>query len=350
MGVISPNKLTALLSAALLTVSISPHIYAHHSFATHYIPSQSMELEGSVVEFSLRSPHSEMLLDVLGEDGQVTQWSIEAAASAHLQRMGIRRDTFGVGDTIKVVAWPNRKPGNPLVFGIGFVATNGEAYGSPPDLTLDTAAVSDSEATGINSIVGRWQIPYPQRLAEPPMTLSNQGQTAWDNYDPQLSPANTCETSSIPGILYAPFLADIQMTQDEVVFQFEHYALVRTVTLQDEPIASDPQGVFGQASGRIEDNALVIESSGYPASKWGLALAAQVGADVPSSAQKSIVESYSIADGGNTLNMAFSIEDPVYLSAPYEHVVSLKRVADDEPMFEFECELDSAERFSLDPE
>lgn len=320
---------------------------AHHSFATHYIPSQPFQLEGTVVEFRLRSPHSEMLLDVIDENGRIQQWQVEAAASAHLRRMGIQPDTFKAGDNISVTAWPNRKPGNPLVFGNSFVAANGDRFGGAPDLTVTVN--SDNESSGIEAMVGRWQVPYPRRLSAPPMSLSVAGQAAWDGYDPQLSPANTCETSSIPGILYAPFLADIQINDEQVVFRFEHYALVRTVPLNGVAALGDPDGVFGIVSGRIDGNDLVIESSGYPASGWGLALAAQVGADIPSSVEKTIVERYSITDGGKILAVAFSIEDPVYLSEPYEQVVPFARVADDEPMFDFVCEQDSAERFSRDP-
>lgn len=336
-----------LVLLALFSILFPVLAAAHHSFATHYIPSEPFELKGSVVEFRLRSPHSEMVLDVIDENGQLQRWQVEAAASAHLRRMGIQPNTFEVGDDISVTAWPNRKPGNPLVFGNSFVAANGDRFGGAPDLTV--TATADTESSGIDSMVGRWQVPYPKRLSAPPMSLSAAGQAAWDNYDPQLSPANTCETSSIPGILYAPFLADIQMTDEQVVFRFEHYALVRTVPLNGEPALGDPEGVFGMVSASIEGDELVIESSGYSASGWGLALAAQVGADIPSSAEKTIVERYSMTDGGNILAVAFSIEDSVYLAAPYEQIVPLARVADDEPMFDFVCEQDSAERFSRDP-
>lgn len=334
-----------LVFTTLVSLCIfAPAAQAHHSFATHYIPSQPFELEGTVVDFSLRSPHSFMWLDAENENGEMIRWEIEAAASAHLQRMGVGRDTFKPGDQIKVLAWPNRQAGNPLVFGDAFVAANGDQFGDAPNLNLDKS--DESQVMDISQISGRWQVPYPKRLSAPPMTLSEAGQAAWDNYDPQQSPANTCETSSIPGIWYAPFLADIRLSDNEVVINFEHYAQVRTLPLSGEPVVNDAKGSFGKGVGRIEDGILIIESSDYKASGWGLALAAQVGRDVPSSAEKRIVERFSVVDGGNTVLLEFSIEDSVYLAEPYEGQIRLSRVADDEPMFEFECELDSAERFS----
>lgn len=317
---------------------------AHHSFATHYVPSQPFELEGRVVDFSLRSPHSFMWLDAENSEGEIVRWEIEAAASAHLQRMGVRRDTFQAGDQIKVIAWPNRQAGNPLVFGDAFVTADGELIGDAPNLSLEKDEVA--QPADLSNLSGRWQVPYPRRLSAPPMTLNETGQTAWDNYDAQMSPANTCETSSIPGIWFAPFLADIRLNENELVIRYEHYAQVRRVPLSGGPVMSDVNGSFGRATAHIEGDTLVVESDAYKASGWGLALAAQVGRDIPSSAEKQIVERFSVIDGGNTVLLDFSIEDSVYLAEPYIGQVRLSRVADDEPIFEFECELDAAERFS----
>ena len=338
MGII--NKFRNFLLLAFFSLPVQ----AHHSFATHYIPSQPFELEGRVVSFNLRSPHSFMFLEAETLDGQMVQWEIEAAAAAHLQRMGVTRNTFQVGDQIKVIAWPNRQPDNPLIFGDAFIAANGDIFGDAPNLNLDK--VEEGEAMDISMMSGRWQVPYPQRLNAPPMQLSDAGWTAWENYDPQKSPANTCERSTIPGIWYAPFLVDIRIDTNQVIFQFEHYAQTRQVPIGNDYSSADFKGVFGMSRSDIQDNVLTIYSHGYPASGWGLALAAQVGVDVPSSADKRITERFSVIDGGNTIILNFSIEDSLYLAEPYQKEIRLSRVRDDEPMFGFECELDSAERFS----
>jgi len=94
------------------------------------------------------------------------------------------------------------------------------------------------------------------------------------------------------------------------------------------------------------------KSSGYPPSAWGLALAVDVnglGADIPSSEQKTLVERFSVSDDGLTLTVRYTVSDPVYLTAPYTGTATLDRVADDAPIYEFKCELDSAARFSRDP-
>jgi hypothetical protein len=74
-----------------------------------------------------------------------------------------------------------------------------------------------------------------------------------------------------------------------------------------------------------------------------------VGTDIPSSAQKTLAERFSVSDDGQTLTVLYTVEDPVYLTEPYSSSAELKRVADDEPMYIYNCELDSAQRFSRDP-
>ena len=63
--------------------------------------------------------------------------------------------------------------------------------------------------------------PTPNATDESPLPLNAAGVAAWRGYDPQLSPANTCEPISMPGILYAPYLNDIEIREGEVFFHHE---------------------------------------------------------------------------------------------------------------------------------
>ena len=322
---------------------------AHHSVRVHYIPEQSMELHGTVAEFDLRSPHSFLFVDAPGDDGQIKRWEVELASLAHLRRMGIDESTFQPGDLITVNANPNRNPDNPLVFGTAFVTEDGETFGAilAPDDTSERQRVA-----GIEALQGRWQAPFPQPTTESPYALTSAGREAWENYDPQHSPANFCEPISMPGIYYAPYLNDIQVNDAEVVFFHEPYNISRTVPLDGEPSLAEPSGILGVVSGRVENGQLIVDSHDYPASDWGLAIAVGTnggGADVPSSTQKTLTERYSVSEDGLTLTVDYTLTDPVYLAEPYTSSVSLTRVADDAPMYDYECELDSAERFSRDP-
>lgn len=323
--------------------------FAHHSVRVHYIPEQSIELRGTVAEFDLRSPHSFLFIDVVGDGDQVERWEVELASLAHLRRMGVDASTFQPGDSITVNANPNRNPGNPLVFGTAFITEDGKSFGAilAPNETAERQAVA-----GIEALEGRWQAPFPQATTQSPYALTAEGRLAWENYDPQLSPANYCEPISMPGIYYAPYLNDIRVHEGEVVFFHEPYNITRTVPLGGQPRRAEPSGVLGVVSGRVENDQLIVRSQDYPASDWGLAIAVGTnggGADVPSSTQKSLIERYSVSEDGLMLTVNYTLTDPVYLAEPYTSSVTLTRVADDAPMYDYECELDSAARFSRDP-
>src|SRR5688572_32631461 len=90
---------------------------AHHSVTTHFDMTRSIEIRGVVVDFKLRSPHASLVVDgqsyvdgVL-QDETVQRWEIESSAAPGLRAMGITPETFKAGDTITVVAAPNRQAG-----------------------------------------------------------------------------------------------------------------------------------------------------------------------------------------------------------------------------------------------
>ena len=67
------------------------------------------------------------------------------------------------------------------------------------------------------------------------------------------------------------------------------------------------------------------------------------------STQKRVTERYSASEDAQTLFVAYTLEDAIHLAEPYTGIIEYSRVADDEPMYPFECEVESAELFSRDP-
>jgi hypothetical protein len=91
--------ITALMGAALS---------AHHSFAGTYVEGQLMKLEGTVVEFNVRNPHSFIVLAVKDKDGTVTKWGGEWGSVTQLSQGGIDRFTLEVGDHLIIEGAPPR--------------------------------------------------------------------------------------------------------------------------------------------------------------------------------------------------------------------------------------------------
>jgi len=327
-------------------------LFAHHSFATHYDANRPMELRGTVVEFSMRSPHSFLHLEVESESGEPVRWEIEMASVPLLRRQGFSADTFKLGDQVSVNVWLNRVENNRLVWGRGFVTAEGETLGAfPPTPRVESVHLAASSAERLQ---GRWRgVPVPTFDGNgSPLPLNPAGLVAVRTYDPQDSPANACEPNNVPATYHSPYQVEIRIEGNEATIQHELYNVTRTIYLDSEPQRAEPTGVFGLATGRIEEDELVIKSAGFTASGWGLGTASDelgIGTDIPSSERKKLLERFSVSDDGQTLTVDYTLEDPAYLTQPYVGRVALNRVADNEPLHPYECELDSAERFSRDP-
>jgi uncharacterized protein DUF6152 len=92
-----------LVGAAALTGATA---YAHHSFAATYIVDKEIKIEGDLVQFMFRNPHSFVHVQAPDDTGQMQRWAIEWAAAGQLT--GISRDTLKPGDHVIVSGNPGR--------------------------------------------------------------------------------------------------------------------------------------------------------------------------------------------------------------------------------------------------
>jgi Family of unknown function (DUF6152) len=99
---------TAILMAGLFVSGSA--LFAHHSFAATYKEDEKQKIEGTVVQFLFRNPHSFLHVDAPDEKGVMQTWAIEWGAGGQLGRQGVTRDSIRPGDHIIVVGQPGRNP------------------------------------------------------------------------------------------------------------------------------------------------------------------------------------------------------------------------------------------------
>jgi hypothetical protein len=100
--------LLPVIAGVLLVTSAA---YAHHSYAATYDTSREVRLEGKLVQFVYRNPHSFVQIQATDENGVQQRWSIEWSGTAALDNQGIKRDALRVGDAVVIVGRPSRVPG-----------------------------------------------------------------------------------------------------------------------------------------------------------------------------------------------------------------------------------------------
>jgi hypothetical protein len=85
--------------------------YAHHSYAATYDTNKEIKLEGKLVQFVYRSPHSFVHVEAPDQDGVQQRWAVEWSGTGQLANQGVTRETLKVGDTVVIMGRPSRVPG-----------------------------------------------------------------------------------------------------------------------------------------------------------------------------------------------------------------------------------------------
>ena len=102
--------IAAVLAVAIVLTLSAGSVAAHHSFAATYLEGQTQKIEGKVVQFLFRNPHSFLHVEAPDEKGTIQVWNIEWGGGGVLGRQGVSRDTLKPGDRVIVVGQPGRVP------------------------------------------------------------------------------------------------------------------------------------------------------------------------------------------------------------------------------------------------
>ena len=92
---------SGMLLAVASLVFAAPAL-AHHAVGGEYDSSKPVTVTGVVTRVEWVNPHSRVYFDVTGQDGKVTNWSVELAARVVLERMGWNGRSLKVGEKITV--------------------------------------------------------------------------------------------------------------------------------------------------------------------------------------------------------------------------------------------------------
>ena len=104
------RTLFALVLVAGAMVVSSGRAYAHHSFAATYFEDKTQKIEGNLVQFLYRNPHSFVHVEAPDEKGVMQRWAVEWGAGGQLGRQGVTRETLKPGDHVIIVGNPGRNP------------------------------------------------------------------------------------------------------------------------------------------------------------------------------------------------------------------------------------------------
>jgi len=102
-------SLALLIVVVSLLLTSAPAV-AHHSIAGDYFMDQTATVEGDVVKFLFRNPHS--WIEFTGKDaktGEMVTWNVEWNGAGRLEKDGVTPESLKPGDHVIVTGQPGRK-------------------------------------------------------------------------------------------------------------------------------------------------------------------------------------------------------------------------------------------------
>ena len=107
------RKLMMFVGAAAFAAAViyaTAPAYAHHSFAATYFEDKTDTVEGDLVQFLFRNPHSFVHVEGKDKDGNTVRYAVEWGAGLQLNRQGVTRETLKPGDHVVITGNPGRNP------------------------------------------------------------------------------------------------------------------------------------------------------------------------------------------------------------------------------------------------
>ena len=99
-----------VVAAACVAVGLGALPSGHHSFAAYYDEDETIEIEGTLVEFQYRAPHAWVHVAVTDASGAQRVYAAEWANPTRLERAGITGTTLKADDGVRIWGSPGRNP------------------------------------------------------------------------------------------------------------------------------------------------------------------------------------------------------------------------------------------------
>lgn len=131
------NRTLAVVLAATLMIA-GMTVRAHHSFAATYDESKSVMIEGRLVQFLFRNPHSFVHVMAPDDKGQEQRWAVEWGGAGQLAGQGVTRETLKPGDVVVISGSPGRNAADHRIRMVTLRRpSDGFGWGTQPGQTVD---------------------------------------------------------------------------------------------------------------------------------------------------------------------------------------------------------------------
>jgi hypothetical protein len=121
-----------------VVVAGSLQVQAHHSFTATYFEDKTVKIEGKIITFQFRNPHSFVTVEAPDDKGTMQRWGVEWGGAGQLGSQGITRESFKSGDPVVITGNPGRTPEDHRIRMVTIRrTTDGFGWGGRPGQTFD---------------------------------------------------------------------------------------------------------------------------------------------------------------------------------------------------------------------
>jgi hypothetical protein len=323
---------------------LSARVTAHHS-ALIFDRDLVVAFQGTVTRFNWTNPHVYIYVETRADTGELVEWEIETDATPILIRSGWAADSLVSGDIVSVRANPDRNSARRHALLVSVAKGDGAVLAARSNF-LRRADATDSTAAA-SSLSGFWELgfaDYTRFAASWPLVPSTtKGAASQAGYDIKSdSPEAQCVALPSPGLLAAPYLNEIEIHADSVVFRNERFNVERIVYMDGRGHPENGErSNQGHSIGWWEDGTLVVDTTLFTTHRSQF-----LGSGLPSGPDKHVVERYDLSDDGSRIVIEFRLDDPEYLAEPFTGTLSWY-YAPHFDMLGFACDPEVSSRYSI---
>lgn len=318
---------TAIGAATFISIAA-----AHHSPYVHYESRDLKEVEGEVVGFEWRNPHTRFDVKEVAPDGTVTIWNMEYSPPAILLRQGVSKERFKVGTKMKFAGFKAKDSNTMFITNILFpdgTENYNDEYAPPrwtaghTDKKIGEALIdyqqrkiAEAGKTNTDGIFRVWANDFTDRT--PNKLFASAGKLPLTDYALKVKakwdPVNDnlyifCK-SGMPSSMDQVHPMEFSRAGDDILLKVEEYDVVRTIHMKGTaPPKGKKAGPNGYSVGHWEGDTLVVVTTNidYPwFDKYG----------TPQSPDLQLVERFSLNADQSRLNYTMTATDPKIFTAP----------------------------------
>lgn len=320
-------------AVAALTLALPHATAAHHSNSIFDLDSV-VTLQGSVISYDWRNPHVYVYVDARDDSGRRVEWQLEGDPTPLMARSGWTPTSLKHADEVVVRLNPDRNGQRHHGLIVSLTTPSG-AY-----LTMRSGG--RASAVQATSIAGVWDAlrgVATRRFIYGELT--EKGRLMQAAYDESQNPVIDCVPFPTPTLVTAPYLHEIELADDRVIFRTELFHVERTVHMDGRGHPADGErSNQGHSIGWWEGDVLVVDTTLFADNRYGNRNG------IPSGAQKHVIERFRLSDDRAQLLIEYIVEDPEYMVEPMTGGTVWDHAADRE-LQPFGCDQENARRYAV---